>query len=197
MKLYMVRHGETEFNKRHCYYGVTDAELNEVGIEQARILGRYFQDIHLDAVIASPLRRARDTAEYICNTKEVEIRTDDLLMEQNFGIFEGMSAGKIVERYPEVWERWNQNFSDYRLDGGESFRDVRKRIDSFLEDKLQGEKGNVLIVAHKGTLGHMLASLLHMPLDSYWNFVFDQGCVNVIDLEDGYAIIRGLNIPVI
>lgn len=73
---------------------------------------------------------------------------------------------------------------------------MRSRAEDFLRDipsgrESKGEK--MLIVAHKGTLGHLLAAMLNLPLDGYWNFVFEQGCYSVVDLEDGYAIIRKLN----
>lgn len=194
MRLYLIRHGETELNQRGCYYGITDAGLNPSGIEQAELLAKALREITFDKVIVSPLRRAVDTASLICPDKKYEMQTEERLQEQHFGIFEGMTAKEIMESYPEEWKEWNGNFYEHRISGGESFKDVRERIDSWVQE--QGEqKENVLVVAHKGTLGHLLASLLHLPLEGYWHFVFEQGCYNIVDLEDGYAIIRGLNIP--
>lgn len=195
MRLYLIRHGETLLNQKKCYYGHLDAKLNENGIRQAKLLGEFFSNLSFDHVISSPLSRAVDTANFIIDESNLAIHTDERLMEQNFGIFEGMTMEEIVSAYPEEWEAWNHNFSTHRILDGESFLDVRKRIDSFLADCKKNFEGTVLITAHKGTLGHMLASLLSMPLDGYWNFVFDQGCYNIIDIEDGYAIVRGLNIP--
>ena len=132
------------------------------------------------------------TAPRLTEPAAVEIETDYRLSEQNFGIFEGMTYSDIEDRYPEELKTWNTHFEDYRIPGGESFLDVRARADSFL-DGLDGAEGTILIVAHKGTFGHMLASLLNLPAQGYWNFVFDQGCYSLIDVEDGYAIIRKLN----
>ena len=89
---------------------------------------------------------------------------------------------------------------DKNIPKGESFADVRSRAEDFLRDipsgrESKGEK--MLIVAHKGTLGHLLAAMLKLPLDGYWNFVFEQGCYSVVDLEDGYAIIRKLNASIL
>ena len=73
---------------------------------------------------------------------------------------------------------------------------VRERVDRFVEE-LWKEEGRILVVAHKGTFGHMLASLLNLPLSGYWNFVFEQGTYSKIDLQDGYAILRAVNrVPV-
>lgn len=86
----------------------------------------------------------------------------------------------------------------YRIPEGESFLDVRRRVELFFGDLKEraataGWESALLLVAHKGTLGHFLAVSLGLPPEGYWNFVFEQGCYSRIDLEDGYAIIRKLN----
>ena len=125
------------------------------------------------------------------------IETDRRLEEQHFGIFEGLTYDEIGKKYPEDLKAWNSDYENYRIRQGESFLDVRRRIDSFAEDLLQGEDfqgdGKILITAHKGTFGHLLASLLGLAADGFWNFAIDQGCYSRIDLEDGYAILRKLN----
>lgn len=196
MRIYLVRHGETELNKKQCYYGHTDVALSENGISQAKQLGEYFKNHTFDMVISSPLQRAVHTAKYILRDRPQQIVLDERLSEQNFGIFEGFTYGELLEMYPDEFRDWNSNFSNYRIPEGESFSDVRQRIDSFIEG-LSKKNKEVLLVAHKGTLGHLLASSLRMPLEGYWNFVFDQGCFSCIDYEDGYAIIRKLNQSVI
>lgn len=191
MRIYLVRHGETVLNQKKCYYGVTDADLSDRGVRQAVSLAPVFNDIKMDQVITSPLLRAVRTADLVMQGKGPVHTRDDRLMEQNFGIFEGYTHDELTRRYPEEYHSWNENFSDYSIPGGESFRDVRVRVDSFIKD-LPAE-GTLLLVAHKGTLGHLTASLLGMPLEGYWNFVFEQDCYSCIDVEDGFAIVRYLN----
>ena len=192
MRIYLIRHGETLLNKRKCYYGVTDIALNERGKRQALRLSSFFRDIEFDHVIVSPLSRAVQTAELALQGQAPLIRTDDRLKEQDFGIFEGHNHQEIMENFPEEYDAWNRNFSDYRIPGGESFRDVRERVDDFIKDLLPME-GTILLAAHKGSLGHFMASLLGLPLNGYWNFVFDQDSYSCVDIEDGFAIIRCLN----
>lgn len=192
MRIYLVRHGETELNQKKCYYGHMDVCLSENGVRQANALGEFFRQYSFDMVISSPLVRAVKTAECILKGRKRQIILDERLSEQNFGIFEGFTYERLLEKYPDEFRSWNQNFSGYRIPGGESFSDVRNRIDDFLKE-LSGQEGTMLLVAHKGTLGHFLASSLGLPLNGYWNFVFDQGCYSCIDYEDGYAIIRKLN----
>lgn len=192
----MIRHGETALNVKGCYYGRTDAVLSEKGISQARYLKEILKEVSFDYIVASPLVRAYNTAQIVMEEREQEIFGDRRLMEQDFGIFEGMTYKEIQNTYPKELDAWNEEFSTYRIPKGESFADVRSRAEDFLRDipsgrESKGEK--MLIVAHKGTLGHLLAAMLKLPLDGYWNFVFEQGCYSVVDLEDGYAIIRKLN----
>lgn len=196
----MIRHGETALNAKGCYYGRTDAVLSEKGIFQARYLKEILKEVSFDYIVASPLVRAYNTAQIVMEEREQEIFGDRRLMEQDFGIFEGMTYKEIQNTYPKELDAWNEEFSTYRIPKGESFADVRSRAEDFLRDipsgrESKGEK--MLIVAHKGTLGHLLAAMLKLPLDGYWNFVFEQGCYSVVDLEDGYAIIRKLNASIL
>lgn len=200
MKLYLVRHGETALNKKGCYYGKTDAILSEEGIRQAKYLRDILKGVSFDYVVASPLVRAYNTAQIIIEEREQQIFADSRLMEQDFGIFEGLTYGELERKYPEELQQWNKQFSTYRIPEGEGFMDVRRRVEAFLKDIPAGaenKKETMLIVAHKGTLGHLLAAMLKLPLEGYWNFVFEQGCYSEIDLEDGYAIIRKLNAAII
>lgn len=201
MRLYLARHGETVLNQKRCYYGTTDVPLTEKGREQATGLGRYLKDMDLHRILSSPLRRAVETAELIQARREdnIAIESDSRLAEQNFGIFEGHTYGELKEMYPEELAAWNRDFTTYRIPDGESFLDVRHRLDDFLADLwIEAQKSgagdtSVLITAHKGTLGHLLAACLRLPPEGYWHFVFEQGCCSVVDLEDGCAIIRTLN----
>ena len=181
MKLYLVRHGETALNEKGCYYGKTDAVLSVRGIEQAKYLQHIFKEVSFDYVVASPLVRAYNTAQIIIEERKQQIFGDSRLMEQDFGIFEGLTYKQLKGKYPQELEQWNKEFSTYR---------IPKDIPS--GEEIKSEK--MLITAHKGTLGHLLAAMLKLPPEGYWNFVFDQGCYSEVDLEDGYAIIRKLNV---
>lgn len=189
VELYLVRHGETVWNKEGRYYGHADIGLSEDGRKQAKELGIYFRQIKFDKVIVSPLIRAVDTAKELT---DVVLHEDERLMEQNFGLFEGKTYQELKDEFSNELTRWNEDYQNYCLPNGESFTMVRKRVEEFAQD-LWKEQGRVLLVAHKGTFGHLLASLLKMPPEGYWNFVFEQGTYTKIALEDGFAILRAIN----
>ena len=189
MELYLVRHGETEWNKEGRYYGYSDVSLSQKGLAQAKSLGQFMKKIRFDKVISSPLCRALDTAKELTDQP---VCTDHRLMEQNFGLFEGRTYQELCTMFPDELNAWNKDHESYCLPEGESFFDVRQRVESFVKD-LNEEEGKILIVAHKGTFGHMLAAFMHLPLSGYWNFVFEQGTYSKIDLQDGFAILRTIN----
>ncbi len=195
MRVYMVRHGETILNQKGCYYGTSDVDLTDRGIAQAEELQKILKGITFDQVITSPLIRARRTASLVTGRDMDDMISDHRLEEQHFGIFEGMTYRKLQETYPGELALWNRDYMNYRIPGGESFLDVRRRIGDYCRElrELSDRKGTILLAAHKGTFGHMLAELLHLPPEGYWHFVFEQGCYSCVDLEDGTVIIRKLN----
>lgn len=193
MEIYFVRHGQTDYNILGKYYGRTDVVLNETGKKQAREIAKFLSGISFDKIITSPLKRAYDTAKIIGDGRKIVIEKEELLCEQDFGIFEGKSYLELQKEYPQELKTWNEDFSNIAPRNGESFKQVRERVDRFVEKlKLQKEE-RILIVAHKGTFGHFFASMLELPLEGFWNFVFEQGCYSKVSMEDGYAIIRKIN----
>lgn len=193
MEIYFVRHGQTDYNILGKYYGKTDVALNETGQKQAREIAKFLSQTSFDKIITSPLKRAYDTARIIGEKREIPIKKEELLCEQNFGIFEGKTYVELQNEYPEELRMWNEDFSNIAPKNGESFRQVRERVDKFVEKIRVQKEENILIVAHKGTFGHFFASMLELPLEGFWNFVFEQGCYSKISMEDGYAIIRKIN----
>ena len=195
MELILIRHLKTPGNEKRQYIGSTDEELSEqevLNFKQKYKIDSYPQ---VEQVIVSPMKRCIQTAELIYPKNQ--ITQEELLKECDFGIFEGLTYKQLKGKYPQELEQWNKEFSTYRIPEGESFLDVRRRVEAFLKDIPSGEENKsekMLITAHKGTLGHLLAAMLKLPPEGYWNFVFDQGCYSEVDLEDGYAIIRKLNV---
>lgn len=175
MKLYLVRHGETALNEKGCYYGKTDAVLSVRGIEQAKYLQHIFKEVSFDYVVASPLVRAYNTAQIIIEERKQQIFGDSRLMDRILVFLKVLLIRNLKENIQQELEQWNKEFSTYRIPEGESFLDVRRRVEAFLKDIPSGEENKsekMLITAHKGTLGHLLAAMLKLPTEGYWNFVF-------------------------
>ena len=90
MKLYIVRHGQTDYNIDNKVCGISDVELTSLGKQQAKMASEQLKDISLDMIFASPLQRAHETAKIINENHQLEIKIDSRIQEINFGKFEGI-----------------------------------------------------------------------------------------------------------
>ena len=162
--LYLVRHGETEFNRLGIVQGRgVDTPLNAVGQAQASSLAQRFREERIDAIFSSPLRRALQTAQCVAQSAGIEhISTDPDLEEMSWGIFEGQSQSETQSTaFEEMKRRWHHGEHDYRVERGESLREVQTRGVNAVERIVDAHEGqNVLVVAHGRFLRILLASLL-------------------------------------
>lgn len=144
MKLYVTRHGETPYNVENRICGISDISLNEHGKKQAQMIGEKLSQYHIDLIIASPLKRAQETANIISHQMKVPVITDDRIQEINFGIFEGMPGKNEDFRYVKK----NHAIS---YPQGEKLFQVVQRVYNFLDEIEQTyAKQNILVVCHGG-----------------------------------------------
>lgn len=146
--LFFARHGETIWNVENKICGATDIPLTERGREQAEELGRLIRDdpdkYPIDQILASPLSRARDTAEAVARATGIPMRVEPRLTEQNFGKYE--STPRDGEEFAE-----RKSWFLYRFGGGESMAHLAQRIYNLLDDIARDPSGkNYLLVAHNG-----------------------------------------------
>jgi broad specificity phosphatase PhoE len=166
--LYIVRHGETDWNIKGLVQGHTDIPLNEKGEWQAKQLARQFKKIHFDAAYSSDLLRARKTAEIIALEKKIIIKTIKALRERRFGRFEGKSwkEGKEKEEMARLWERLgkltDKEKKEYGLEEVENNEELMGRFIPILREiAITYPQKNVLVVTHGGV---MRAFLIHLGL---------------------------------
>ena len=146
MELLVARHGETDWNAISRLCGRTDLPLNENGKMQANVLAKALQKLQLpiDLIIASPLLRAQQTAGIVAERLNLPVQTEDRLIEQNYGDYEGGST-----QNPDFIQ--NKRQFAYRYPNGESMLQVGYRVYSFLEElKQRTELNRVLLVSHGG-----------------------------------------------
>ena len=154
--LTLVRHGLTEWNVAGRFQGQTDLPLSEDGRRQARRLARRTARFgEIDRLVASPLLRARETAELAFPGRDVV--TDPRLMELDFGVFEGATAEENARR-PE-WTAWSVDPYLRAAPEGESYRELQERIVSWYEE-LPSDLAHVVAVTHSGAIQMLLAHVL-------------------------------------
>lgn len=127
-RIYLIRHAEAEGNVKRLFQGHIDADISQNGEKQLIRLAERFADIHLDALYASPLRRAYKTAQAVDSAQHLPIITDEGLMEINGGQWEGKPWAKLPELYPEENEAWENAPWNFAPKGGEPMRHVYDRM---------------------------------------------------------------------
>lgn len=164
MKLYVARHGETEWNKLNKICGRTDSPLTELGRCQAEQLADKLNGASIDVIIASPLVRAQDTAMTVARRKHLEVLTDDRLIEQDYGIYEGQ------DRRCEEFLR-NKSMFAYRYPGGESMMDIARRTYNLIDEVCaRYPDANVLFVCHNGICRVINSYFCDMTNEEYFSF---------------------------
>lgn len=193
MKIYIVRHGQTEENLKGTYYGSLDCGLTELGENQGIILGSKLKDIKFDKVYCSSLIRAKDTLKYIYFGEDIII--DNRLNERNFGIFEGKTFREIEKELSDECEKWSKDWIDYKPLNGESFREVYLRVEEFMENLKQDKRENILICTHGGIVRAIYSYILGGNLDFYWKFNSRNADLSIIKNNEGYFYIDSI-IPI-
>lgn len=149
MKLYVMRHGQTDWNVLGKIQGISDTELNETGIKQAKEAKEKFNQLEIDLIFCSPLKRTRKTVEIINQDKQVPVFYENKIMERGFGDLEGVKFGE--EEAFKKYDFWNYH-ENANHKNVEPIVDCCNKVWRFLEkikEKYHGK--NILIVTHGGT----------------------------------------------
>lgn len=155
LRIYFVRHGETLWNTLKIFQGSSNSPLTEKGVEQAKKLGAFFEDINFDFVFSSTLERAIQTTNLILDKKEKNIVLLDELKEICMGKVEGIPREDFEKNFPEEYFNFWNNALEYNpiAYNGESYYELLKRVEKALKTIIKSSpSGNVLVVSHGVTL---------------------------------------------
>lgn len=175
LHLYFTRHGETKWNVEKRLQGRLNSDLTENGIQDAKFLGQRLANIDFEAVIASPSKRTVDTAMLIMGERTLLYKTDERLMEINLGNWEGRTIDELMETETELYHLYQEHPTQFR-GTGESFEDVRLRLEAVLKDlEATYSNGNLLIVTHGVVIKVLQAICKNNSLDLVWEPPFIEG----------------------
>ena len=193
MQIYVVRHGDTEWNREEIFRGTKDVPLNEVGKKQAEKVGRFFIDKDIVKIVSSPLTRARQTAEAISKVTNMPVQRLDEFTDMNFGIWEGHSLKEVKRVYPDEFGIWRHTPHKLRVTNGETLFQVRKRMEKGFEKVGLGERGNIVIVAHRVLCKLIVLHALNIPNSHFWDIKFDPASITLIEKEGSNLTLQFLN----
>lgn len=207
MIIYLMRHGETDWNKRGCFQGQMDVPLNDYGRELAEITAEALKDVQFEAAFCSPLIRAVETANIMlkgqrtaeqphrCEKQisqekpKVPLITDERLKEINFGIKEGSNIAQMRSDPTEpLYYLLNDPKNYVPPEGAESLEEVYKRSASFMEEKirpLEKQYETILIVAHGVMNRSIINPIAGIPMEDFWSVKMLNCTVAVLSLQDG------------
>ena len=194
MLLYIVRHGETDWNKRHKVQGRTDIPLNDYGRRLAEETAEGMHDIPLDLAYSSPLLRAKETAQIILRDRNIPLCEDERLQEISFGSYEGLFCGG--EQADEKSEEFNRFFNDTANyippADGETISQLYERTGDFLRE-MEGRKDlaekNILVSTHGAAMTSLLNRIRgNLSTEHFWKDEVPPNCsVTLVEIKDGKA----------
>lgn len=184
-RIYLVRHGETEWNALMKFQGQTDVPLSDRGRRQAELIGKRLAGEKFQGFYASDLKRAYETAAIISKHHGLDIKAIPALRELHFGAWEGLTSKEIKESFGDEVKRWWENPLSTRIPGGETLGEMVERNMTAIKKIVETHsRENVLVVSHGGSIRSIVASVLGMDLNKYWRLRLDNACLNIIDFPE-------------
>jgi broad specificity phosphatase PhoE len=186
LKLILVRHGETHWNKDGLVQGGdSDIELNDTGLQQARKLAAFLKNEPITAIVSSPLQRAIATAEVIASQHQLPVEIDQELKELKVGDLEGMSISNLRTTFSRFLLQWWQDGEATKLPNGESLVELQQRAWRVIEGLLEKHKdGTAVVVSHYFVTLAIILKALNLPLDCLTKFKLDLGGVSTLEFRD-------------
>lgn len=185
MEIYIVRHGETVWNKEKRIQGRTDIELNENGRELAAKTGEALKNVHFDIIYSSPLKRAYETACLIKGDRDIQIVKDNRIREVSFGIFEGRCMDELIASGTSFKDFFDHPERYTPAEEGETLEELCIRAKEFICEVIDKHKNNaerIMIVAHGAMNKAIMMYVKKHPMDSFWSGGLQKNC-NVIIID--------------
>lgn len=178
MSLYLIRHGETDYNHRRCFYGSLDASINAKGHKQAQAIATVMAHYPVSTIYTSTLKRTKETAQLVFPNQDYRFCSLSGFNEKGFGAWEGLTADEIETAFPNEWDAWLKDPFGVTPPEAEPFGRFQERVKKTLAQLLQSKNRDspVAIVAHLGVLRLIYQELVN-PDAVFWDIDFPQGTV--------------------
>lgn len=190
-RIYLIRHGETESNRQGIFRGRLDIPLSQTGLDQARDLKKYFENISIDIVYSSPLQRALKTAEVAFPKNNPQ--GEELLNNIDLGSWSGQEKKLVKLHSPQEWDKWINTPEQMEFPGGgETLADVFKRAETFLQKIAKTPAQDIAVVSHRSVTKVILAAAVGLRDNYFWKFHLDNASVSILyhTPERGFTIAR-------
>lgn len=197
MDIYLIRHGQTIWNKEDRLQGWKNSPLSPEGRAQTQALAQDLATIPFDAAFSSDLGRARDTARIILEGRGIQVQERRALRELSLGPWEGRVFEEIKRDQAQALKTYLTSPQDHKLQGGETYQDLLDRLGTFLEELRGLEASSVLVVAHGVSLAGLVNLVEERPLENFWErpLVPGLGLVHILREEGGFRVLDHVSPP--
>lgn len=166
MKLYIVRHGQTDWNVIKRFQGVSDIPLNENGLKQAQRLADRLHSVHIDAAYASPMKRTQQTANAVLQGRDIELQIEPSLIEINGGVWEGQLFTDLETKDPDKWLRFRNEPSKLKFDQGDIVTErIAETADLLHRLYAKHPQDSVLLATHGFTSRMLCSAFMDIDID--------------------------------
>jgi broad specificity phosphatase PhoE len=188
--VYLVRHGQTAWNKEEIFRGRADVPLNERGLKEAELAAEYFRGKRVDAIYASPISRAIQTAEKIAGVLGLKVVPHSGITDMSFGDWEGRPIKEVEQSDPDRFRLWKEEPHLLKVPGGETLEEVRTRTTAALEEVIPSHaQGTVILVSHRVITKVLICAILGLDNSHFWQIDQDSTAINLIRYKHGkYAL---------
>ena len=190
VKIMLVRHGQTDWNRKEIFRGRIDVGLNHNGREQAKALAEATRIFQIDAVYSSPLSRSLETANIIAEGHNLDVKMAHAFLDLHYGEWQGLEHQEVREKFPDLYLGWHESPHLVQMPGGENLDDVRQRSLSGLREIVAEHGGQTaMIVSHRVVNKVLLYAIMGLDNSHFWRIRQDNCCLNIFECsEDDYTI---------
>lgn len=186
MRLILVRHGQTDWNKEYRVQGHTDLPLNAVGRAQAQAIAGALERREVEAIYSSPLQRAFETAEAIDRFHGVGVTAAGGLKELNVGELDGLYYPDLKVKSPDFFEVWTTDAASAKFPGGESLPELQERVWQSVQDIVERDhKKTVVVTSHFFALLSLLCKVLDLGLSEFRRLSISVASISELEISDG------------
>ncbi len=193
-KIYLLRHGQSEWNLLGRVQGQSDIDLNNKGIEQAKKAAERLVEEDIDLIYSSDLSRAYETAEIVGKKLDLEVGTLCGIREINFGTWEGLDTKTIEARHNEHYKKWRTEPHNIKFDEGEDLITVQKRALKDINKVMKENPGkNILLVSHGTAIKTIILGLLDIDISKYNKMTVGNVGISIIEFRDFSPVLKLFN----
>ena len=192
--VYLVRHGQTAWNKEEIFRGRSDVPLNPMGFREAELVGEFLRGKDIDVIYSSPLSRGKETAGKIAQVFNLKVQILEGINDMSFGKWEGRPLKEVQSNDRVNFLQWRDQPHLARIPEGETLDEVRVRAMAALGEVIQNHQGkNIVLVSHRVVNKVILCGILGIDNSHFWQMGQGTAAINLIQFREGKYVLSLLN----